>query len=198
MDQNTIVATAAEPTPVVAPVEVSSTEYFENPGKATRAIVVDVIQSEMKEVVAELRQDMAVGRTRTAWDDAISATPAIANIRPMLEAIMTKRGVQNPNADTITSAYYLALGQATAQGTPLPGMTTTPVPTTVPAENTRAIPQHAASTQPLATPITETQLEPFTEAEARLARENNQTLAEFRGYQDLDIADVVRPPEPVK
>lgn len=181
------------PEPIAPPIEVTSEAFFQDPGKATRDIVSQAIQTEMKEIVSELRADMAVGRSRDAWDEAADAIPNLASMRPLIEAKLKQNGVQAPNLASIIAVNDMLVGQAARQGQVLPGSETKTEPVPTP-ENTRVIPQHSVSTQPLApTGKAEEAFEPLDENEARMAREKKMTHAQFRQWGALDIEDVLAP-----
>ena len=174
------------PEPEPEPVNVSSEEFFANPSESTRTIVSDVIQRELKEIVAPLEAQLKKGFTRDAWDDA----DVPKTMRPMIEAVLKQRGIVNPDASTIKSAYHLAVGQATVQGTPLPGMETKTEPDP-PPENTRVIPQHNPSTQPIAQTAKKVEFEPLNENEARIAREQKMTHEEYRAWNAIHEDEVL-------
>jgi len=198
-----VAAVGDQPPPVVEPepepIQVTSEEFFADPGKATRAIVSETIQKEMREIVGELRLDMAKGRAKTAWDDAAESIPNLAQTRPLVEARLKQNGVSNPNQASIIAVHDMLVGEASRQGTPIPGMEMKTEPKTEdpPPENRRVIPQHGVSTQPLVAAETKATFEPLDENEARMARERKMTHEQFRALQEVDIADVVKP-EPEK
>lgn len=191
-------AVAVEPEPEPKLREATSEEFFANPGKEMNDAISAGVQSQMKEIVAELRLEMAEGRTKTAWDEAKESIPNLDNMRPLIEARLKQNGVANPNKASIIAVNDMLVGEATRQGTQIPGTGTTPVPTPKPVENERAIPQHAVSTQPLVQTETKEKFEPLDENEARVARENKMTPEQFRRWQALDGEDVLLPaPEKV-
>ena len=176
----------AAPEPEPEPVTVTSEEFFADPSGSTRTIVSDVIQKELKQIVAPLEAQLSKGFTRDAWDEADIPVA----MRPMVEAVLKQRRIANPDADTIKGAYHLAVGQATVQGTPLPGMEAKSEPDP-PPENNKAIPQHSPSTQPIAETEKKVEFEPLTENEARLARENDQTHEEYRAWSAIHEDEVL-------
>lgn len=177
-------------TPETPPVEVSSEEFFSDPGKATRDIVSDIIQKELKTIIEPFRQDMAKGQARTAWDDAKEDLPNLTEMRPMIEAVLKRSGIHNPTSAQIIGSYDLTVGQAQRQGVSIPGMGEQTEPGSSPS-NVRAIPQHQVSTQPIAEETRKTEIEPLNENEARLARERNLTHEQYRELQEQDIGDVL-------
>jgi hypothetical protein len=182
--------TVAPPEPVSEPVQVSSEEFFQDPGKAIREITADTIQSQMKEIVSELRQDMAVGKVKSAWDDAAGSIPNLSNMRPLIEARLSQNGVNAPNVASIIAVNDMLVGEATRRGTPIPTIETRVEPGST--DSTRVIPQHSVSTQPLATSIEKkVEYEPLDENEARMAREKKMTHEQYRQWQAIDIGDVL-------
>ena len=181
------------PEPAPEPVTVTSEEFFSDPAKAIRAVTSDVIQTQMKEIVSELRQDMAVGRVKNAWDEAEEKLPNLPIMRPLVEAVLKRGGVANPNVLSIISAHDMAVGEAVRQGVTLPTTETRVEDRLGAAEENRrsAIPQHSPSTQPIVQLEEKVKFEPLDENEARMAREEGITHERFRALQELDEASVL-------
>ena len=182
-------APVSEPEPE-PPVEISSEDFFQNPGESTAKIVNEIVQKQLKEIIEPFRQDLAKGQVKTAWDEAAAHLPNLELMRPLIEAGLQHRGITNPNLETIIAVHDLAIGQATRKGTPLPAMETSTVPT---SENKRTtvIPQHMPSTQPIAAAEPKVNIVPLSEHEARLARERKLTHEEYRALQEMDESDVL-------
>lgn len=190
---------AVEPEPKPEPVKISSEDFFLDPAEAIRKVtaetVSEVVQKEMKEIVAPLAAQLSRGFTKDAWEEAGVEVKNLSVMRPLIESVLKKNGIANPSVAQIVGASDLAYGQAARQGTPIPGMVsdTTTSATTTPQPI--GIPQHSPSTQPLAQVAKTPAIEPLNEFEARIARENKQTPEEYRALQDLDSADVLAPVE---
>ena len=176
-----------EPEP---PVEISSEDFFQNPGESTAKIVNEIVQKQLKEIIEPFRQDLARGQVRTAWDEAATHLPNLDLMRPLIEAGLQHRGITNPNLETIIAVHDLAVGQATRKGTPLPAMETS-AGSTSDNKRTTVIPQHMPSTQPIAAAEPKANIVPLSEHEARLARERKLTHEEYRALQEMDEADVL-------
>lgn len=176
-----------EPEP---PVEISSEDFFQNPGESTAKIVNEIVQKQLKEIIEPFRQDLARGQVRTAWDEAATHLPNLDLMRPLIEAGLQHRGITNPNLETIIAVHDLAVGQATRKGTPLPAMETSTGPTSD-NKRTTVIPQHMPSTQPIAAAEPRANIVPLSEHEARLARERKLTHEEYRALQEMDESDVL-------
>ena len=176
-----------EPEP---PVEISSEDFFQNPGESTAKIVNEIVQKQLKEIIEPFRQDLARGQVRTAWDEAATHLPNLDLMRPLIEAGLQHRGITNPNLETIIAVHDLAVGQAARKGTPLPAMETSTGPTSDNKRNT-VIPQHMPSTQPIAAAEPKVNIVPLSEHEARLARERKLTHEEYRALQEMDESDVL-------
>ena len=176
-----------EPEP---PVEISSEDFFQNPGESTAKIVNEIVQKQLKEIIEPFRQDLARGQVRTAWDEAATHLPNLDLMRPLIEAGLQHRGITNPNLETIIAVHDLAVGQATRKGTPLPAMETSAGSTSDNKRNT-VIPQHMPSTQPIASAEPKVNIVPLSEHEARLARERKLTHEEYRALQEMDESDVL-------
>jgi hypothetical protein len=176
-----------EPEP---PVEISSEDFFQNPGESTAKIVNEIVQKQLKEIIEPFRQDLARGQVRTAWDEAATHLPNLDLMRPLIEAGLQHRGITNPNLETIIAVHDLAVGQATRKGTPLPAMETS-AGSTSDNKRTTVIPQHMPSTQPIAAAEPKVNIVPLSEHEARLARERKLTHEEYRALQEMDESDVL-------
>ena len=176
-----------EPEP---PVEISSEDFFQNPGESTAKIVNEIVQKQLKEIIEPFRQDLAKGQVRTAWDEAAAHLPNLDLMRPLIEAGLQHRGITNPNLETIIAVHDLAVGQAARKGTPLPAMETSTGPTSD-NKRTTVIPQHMPSTQPIAAAEPKVNIVPLSEHEARLARERKLTHEEYRALQEMDESDVL-------
>ncbi len=184
-------ATVVEPE--AKPEDVDSTVFFQDPAAETRRI----IQQELKEIVAPLREDFAKGRARNAWDDATTELPNLANMRPMIEAVLSRNGITNPTVAQIIGAHDLALGQAKRTGVNIPQVETrTEIKTEEP--HSRVSPQHHPSSQPIVKDEKKSKLRELTENEERLRRERKMTHEQFLSWQGLDIADVILPDEKEK
>ena len=184
-------APVTPPEPKPEPVKISSEDFFLDPAEAIRKVTSETIQNELKEIVSELRVDMAAGQAKSAWEEAGVEVKNLSVMRPLIESVLKRNGIANPSVAQIIGASDLAYGQAKRQGTPIPGMEveSTPSATTTPPQI--GIPQHAPSTQPLAQVEKTPAIEPLNEFEARLARERKLTPEEYRALQNLDSADVL-------
>ena len=76
----------------------------------------------MKEIVSELRQDMAVTRAKTAWDEAGEQVSNLAEMRPMIEAVLSQNRITSPTVAQIVGACDMAVGQAQRRGVDIPGV----------------------------------------------------------------------------
>lgn len=191
-----------EPEPKPEPVEISSEDFFADPSGSTRKIMDESttkIIAEMKTMVAPLEAQFAKGFAKDAWAEAIEQVPDVAGLRPAIEAVLSKNGITSPSIAQILGSRDMAYGHAQRQGVTLPGMETAPASTPAPTtENTRVIPQHSVSTQPLAATEKKVTIKPLDENEARMARERKMTPEQFRSWQDLPEDEVLTPvPEQV-
>ena len=145
----------------------------------------------MKEIVAPLAAQLSRGFAKDAWEESGVEVKNLSVMRPLIESVLKRNGIANPSVAQIIGASDLAYGQATRQGTPIPGMETKVEPAVTDATQQIGIPQHSPSTQPLAQVDKTTTIEPLNEFEARLARERKMTPEEYRALQDLDSEDVL-------
>jgi len=184
--------TQAAPEPEPEPVIATSEEFFANPGKVMNDAISAGIQSQMKEIVSELRSDMGSRKIKTAWEEAAESIPNLSSMRPLIEAKLKQSGITTPNIASIIGVNDMLLGQAQREGQALPEMETKAGSAPI-AENTRMIPQHNVSTQPLSSTTKKVEYEPLDENEARMAREKKMTPEMFRQWQAIDGEDVLRP-----
>ena len=178
------------PEPEPEPVKVTSEEFFADPGKAMNDAISAGIQSQMKEIVSELRQDMAVTRAKTAWDEAGEQISNLAEMRPMIEAVLSRNKITSPTVLQIVGACDMAVGQAQRQGVDIPGAEVR-TPAEANKREIRDIPQHSPSTHPIATTEKKETFEPLNENEIRLARENNMTHEQFRAWSAVHEDEVL-------
>ena len=173
--------------------KIDSQDFFSDPAGSVEAVVSETVQKHLKEIIEPFKQDLAANRSRDAWVEAAGTLPNLAQMRPMIEAVLTRNKVISPTVGTIIAAYDMAVGQANRTGTNLPIELTPVAPINTPTPAPNVPPQHMPSTQPIVTETKIVAVEPLTENEARIARINNQTPEEYRSWQALDEADVLLP-----
>lgn len=178
-------------------VEISSNEFFQNPGEALKKrdeALRNKLLADMKEIISPLGASLQERETERAWDRLERQFPdQLPKYRNYIEQALESRAIDFPTYETLLAILKYAIGEAAVgSGTFEQPQNTNRGTGNQSPPTSGGPPQHPASRQPLSPQEREKPAaRPLTESEKKLARHYKMTDDEFRAWQDTDERDVI-------
>jgi len=180
---------AATEAPPAAPVDPpSAAQFWEDPAKEIKSM----IQEQMEETIKPFREDLQANKTNSAWAVMANRHADFAEYKPLVETLLTRMGISEPDEAVLEMIYHTAVGIQTKSA----GAPETPTAADPPAEETNRRnppPQHAPSSHPVSTEREKGPSRELTESEREVARiQGFKTDEEYLAWLEIDETQVLQ------
>lgn len=165
----------------------TATQFWEDPAKEIKAM----IQEQMEETIKPFRDDLQANKVTSAWSVMSSRHADFAQYRPLVETLLSRMGIAEPDEALLDMLYHTAIGINTKSGT----TSETPPAADTSAEDNRRTPppQHAPSSHPVATESEKGPSRELTESEREVAKlQGFKTDEEYLAWLEIDETQVLQ------
>lgn len=174
------------PIPATQPESTDPADFWKDPmgliRKEQQRANQEVVR-QMQEIIAPFQQDLAAQRANQAWVDVRAAIPDFVTYEPYVRELAKNMGVTEPNAQTLQTLYYTAVGyvaknQAQVGTAPVNNPSHRPPP-----------PQHSPANQPIPKQQSGKQYRELTENERTLARMRKMTPEQYLDALESEVME---------
>jgi len=178
-------------TPEAAPVAPedppTASQFWEDPAKEIKAM----IQEQMEETIKPFRDDLQANKVTSAWSVMSSRYADFAEYRPLVETLLSRMGITEPDEALLEMLYHTAIGIQSKAG----NMPETPTAAGDPAGDNKRNPppQHSPSSHPVSREREKGPSRELTESEREVARiQGFKTDEEYLAWLEIDETQVLQ------